>query len=526
MLSWIKNNWGGLLSIYISYAVIWASSWYLSVNFETLSNIASLFLPAGIRVSALILLPIRFWPAIVLAEYSAMVYIYGNEFLKGFYSLGEFIRFMLPVLTCMPFIILLKRSTGSLELGSVKHVFALMKWLLLSQVMTAIIMVTGSLQTGHIEQPFVVTALLSYVFGDMVGISIILPFVYIIHQMLNRSISIETKDVLQFLFASTVFITALTFLLLYYPALSYYVKLMALLPIIYAAIKHGWLGASATNFSVLIFILISEYISTSFDSVLESQLFMTITTIVSLLLGAAMTELNKSNRRLVEQNQEQIKINNELVMQMGKNQRLAKKLVDVQENERKSLSMELHDEIGQNITALKLNISAAKNINTDNHVESILNSIHEIAERTYDSAYDLMHSLRPRIIDELGIEEAIKSFRQVLARADINYNLNIDGDLKAIDEPLKIATYRILQEVVNNTIKHSGCRELEVMLRLDERYLILSFRDDGEGFDTSVQRDGFGIQGIDDRAAAFGGGLAIESSGAGTLINVKLPLFQ
>ena len=128
VLSWIKNNWGGLLSIYISYAVIWASSWYLSVNFETLSNIASLFLPAGIRVSALILLPIRFWPAIVLAEYSAMVYIYGDEFLKGFYSLGEFIRFMLPVLTCMPFIILLKRSTGSLELGSVKHVFALMKW--------------------------------------------------------------------------------------------------------------------------------------------------------------------------------------------------------------------------------------------------------------------------------------------------------------------------------------------------------------------------------------------------------------
>ena len=234
---------------------------------------------------------------------------------------------------------------------------------------------------------------------------------------------------------------------------------------------------------------------------------------------AAMSEQNRHNITLT-------KTNNQLIESSLKNQFLARKVVNIQEEERKAISMTLHDELGQNIYALKLNLMVVSNRIGESKLIPILNDMESIINIIYESTNTLMHWLRPIVLDELGLKAALyeDAFIKLLKNADIHYSTNIIGNLTLLNDELAIAIYRITQESITNAAKYSKAKHCELSLTMDNSIVELEIKDDGEGFDLKnrdKKASSFGIQGIEDRVLALGGNYTLTSNSTGTCHKAK-----
>ena len=223
------------------------------------------------------------------------------------------------------------------------------------------------------------------------------------------------------------------------------------------------------------------------------------------------------------------KSNKRLNLLLYKNKNLARRIVAIQEEERKVLSRDLHDEIGQNLTALQYHINAAKDTKDERELKSVLDSINEITALTYQSSYELMHWLRPMVLDDYGLEHALSNhiIVKLLSESDIQYHQSFSGNFKIINEEISTNIYRIAQECITNAAKHSKAKNLWLTLRLDGSYLMLIIKDDGVGFDIEQEfkrESGLGIEGIQDRLDAMEGTLDLTSDSNGTRYEITLQL--
>lgn len=180
-------------------------------------------------------------------------------------------------------------------------------------------------------------------------------------------------------------------------------------------------------------------------------------------------------------------------------------MVTVQENERKYLSQELHDELGQNLTALKTDLTVLS-IAQRNNENALVEGLKENAKAMYDSVYQIMHHLRPRELDELGLEQALKEgrFNSLLSKASIKYVAEINLS-SAISDEHQTAIYRICQEAVTNCVKHSTATELRLSLNTHEQYIRLAIMDNGKTKTTQQESGGYGLSFIEERVIALGG---------------------
>lgn len=235
--------------------------------------------------------------------------------------------------------------------------------------------------------------------------------------------------------------------------------------------------------------------------------------IVLLMLLTVILIISKSNKRL-----------NLLLL---KNKSLARRIVAIQEEERKLLSRDLHDEIGQNLTALQYHINAAKDSRDQTELHEMLNSIDEITAITYRSSYELMHWLRPMVLDDYGLEHALSNhiISKLLSESNIEYHQSFSGDFSGINDEISTNIYRIAQECITNAAKHSQAKNLWLTLSLKNECLKLTVRDDGIGFDVQAEfkrESGFGIEGIQDRLDAMEGTLELTSGSEGTRYKIIL----
>ena len=221
--------------------------------------------------------------------------------------------------------------------------------------------------------------------------------------------------------------------------------------------------------------------------------------------------------------------NKKLNKVVKKNQTLAKRIVAVQEEERKILSRDLHDEIGQNLTALRFHINAAQNLDAVEDLKDMINTIEKIASITYNSSYELMHWLRPIALDDHGVEYALSNhvIINLLKEADITYHKTVLGDLSVLDKEVSTNVYRIVQECITNAARHSKAENLwlDIDMRGDTLYVLI--RDDGNGFNVDKTFDiseGLGINGIKDRLAAMDGTYSLYSDKHGTRYNITIPV--
>ena len=225
------------------------------------------------------------------------------------------------------------------------------------------------------------------------------------------------------------------------------------------------------------------------------------------------------------------KNNLQLKQLVERNRYLARRIVAVQENERKALSGDLHDEIGQNLTALQLQVNAAKASSDSAEMTNLLDDINNLTTITYNSTQDLMHGLRPLVLNEYGLDRALSNhvITKLLDESNITYHKSFVGDFDDLSEEITTNMYRIAQECITNASKHSNAENLYVICSRSKQYLRMSIEDDGIGFDTkNVQRNthGLGLNNIQDRVDTMGGTYTVRSSSDGTAYEFSFPLNQ
>ncbi len=224
-----------------------------------------------------------------------------------------------------------------------------------------------------------------------------------------------------------------------------------------------------------------------------------------------------------------------LEAQVARARQLALDLMHAQESERKVVAQELHDEIGQALTALLLNLGALERRLAGTEDTRSLEHLTEarwLAEQTLGRTRTLSLDLRPPALDDLGLVAASRWYlEQVGQRSGLNVDFCVTGSEHPLSSDVALAVYRILQEAATNVCRHAGAERLNVTLVYAEDALHLQIEDDGRGFDPAALAAAgalyrsSGLLGMQERAAALGGECTITSApGRGTRIHVRIPL--
>jgi PAS domain S-box-containing protein len=207
------------------------------------------------------------------------------------------------------------------------------------------------------------------------------------------------------------------------------------------------------------------------------------------------------------------------------------RLMTVQEAERRTLARELHDAVGQELTALSLNLTIIEDSLpevTPRKVRERLEDSQELLEETTRHLRNIMVELRPPGLDELGLLAALKEHvSQVGRRAELAVSVTGVEPQPRLTPTQEIALFRIVQEALNNIVKHARAGEARVSLRQNTHAIVLSITDNGVGFDTTAKPImggyGMGTTTMRERAEAIGGRLQLQSApGRGTRVTVEL----
>ncbi|MBX7172362.1 MAG: hypothetical protein K1X72_15455 [Pyrinomonadaceae bacterium] len=203
----------------------------------------------------------------------------------------------------------------------------------------------------------------------------------------------------------------------------------------------------------------------------------------------------------------------------------SRQLIESQEAERKRIATELHDGLGQNLVVIKNR--AALGIKKGEDKERVvkeLNNISESATQALDEVREITNNLRPQLLDRLGLTKAINAMLKKLSGV-IEIESEIDSIDNIFNENEEISIYRIVQESLNNVIKHADATVVSVKIKRNEDNILIRIKDNGKGFDSANIKSGLGLVGLKERSQLLNGELLIDSKiGAGTTIKVKIQL--
>jgi signal transduction histidine kinase len=211
---------------------------------------------------------------------------------------------------------------------------------------------------------------------------------------------------------------------------------------------------------------------------------------------------------------------------------LSRRLLQAQEEERRAIARELHDEVGQILTVLKINLVLTQREVRDQVGPRLLAESVDLVDRLIGQVRDLWRNLRPSLLDELGLPSALQALVDSAAkRAGLDVEFQTDPRIERLAPDWEITCYRVVQESLTNVIRHSRARCVRVELAQSEAYFQISVSDDGIGFDVEEVLSGtsagahMGVLGMRERLSLVGGTLSIESRpGHGTQVRVSLPL--
>jgi signal transduction histidine kinase len=208
-------------------------------------------------------------------------------------------------------------------------------------------------------------------------------------------------------------------------------------------------------------------------------------------------------------------------------QELSARLVRTQENERRSLARELHDEVGQSLSAILMEAESAVCADDPRETHEHLQSIRGLAERTVNEVRDLALLLRPSMLDDFGLVPALNwHARETAKRTGLKITVSADEDADNLPDEHKTCLYRLVQEALNNSARHGSARTVEVSVKRVSGRVLFTVRDDGVGFDPNLVR-GMGLLGMEERVRRLGGRLRIDSQlGQGTVVSAELPVAE
>ena len=209
---------------------------------------------------------------------------------------------------------------------------------------------------------------------------------------------------------------------------------------------------------------------------------------------------------------------------------LSARLLEAQEEERRLISRELHDEVGQALTGVLVEMANLSNLmrhKEESALSAKADEIKRLLEESISVVRNMALLLRPSMLDDLGLVPALQwQAREVSKRNGIWVKVAAEEVSDELTEDHKTCIYRIVQEALHNIVKHADARNVKITVTQEPDRLLLSIQDDGRGFNPPQER-GMGLIGMEERVSALGGRLAVESAiGEGTLLRVALPLPQ
>jgi signal transduction histidine kinase len=257
-----------------------------------------------------------------------------------------------------------------------------------------------------------------------------------------------------------------------------------------------------------------------------------------LALKKSLEDIQDWNRQLEEKIEERTRQLQESYRQIeqkeGVRRQLLQKVLMVQEEERKRVARELHDETTQSILALVMRLEAAAALPDAEvgRIKQMLNDIRKLAVGTLDSVHSMIFDLRPSVLDDLGLLSAIRWYAQNrLNTDDVKARVEVTGEERDLPPQVEIALFRVAQEAITNIARHAGAHNALVNVEFKEKSITIEVEDDGRGFDMTKldprpgASEGVGLMGMRERVELLGGRFQIESQpGRGTHIVVEVPL--
>lgn len=245
----------------------------------------------------------------------------------------------------------------------------------------------------------------------------------------------------------------------------------------------------------------------------QAYVFLTATLIAIILTSLYLI---RSNRLIF----------NQLAVLSEQRSDLAQKLISSQESTLRHISLELHDDFGQILTAMGMMLGRARNqLPEGSQLRTDLLEVREIAQTTLDKVRSLSQALHPVMLDEAGLEPTIEWYLPVVERqAGIGISYEKSGAPFPIHGNAAVHIYRVLQEALNNVTRHSGAKKAWVRLRFTSDELQLQVEDRGAGFSPTAPRQGIGLVAMRERAELLGGTISItRPADGGTLVSMRVP---
>jgi signal transduction histidine kinase len=252
-------------------------------------------------------------------------------------------------------------------------------------------------------------------------------------------------------------------------------------------------------------------------------------TIIGIILGLLLVGFIVSILFLYQRRQQRHEQEMTIIKDMYEKEALRSQL-EIQENTFKTIAQELHDNIGQMLSVAKLSLSALP-IAKDHMAFDQLKNSQEVLNKAIGDLSNLTKGLHTDRIAQVGLAESIRFEIYAIRKAGlVNARFHVEGVEEEFNEQKAIFIFRIFQEAINNSLKHSGATEITVNMQYRADGFLLEIRDDGVGFDVERQQrqatsySGVGLKSMFNRAKLIGADLTIESGeGGGTLILISLP---
>ena len=256
-------------------------------------------------------------------------------------------------------------------------------------------------------------------------------------------------------------------------------------------------------------------------------------------IGEMSVALDQSKQdlenKVAERTRELLASRNEALRADADKRKLIQKVNSIIEDERKSIAVEIHDELNASLIAVRLEAQSigalAGKAEAGPEVEEIrvkAQAITRLALDLYANGRRLVRRLRPEVLDMLGLHGAVEEMlRHYDSGSGCRFAFHSEGDFSRLGNELAISAYRIVQEALSNVMKHAGASNAQVTLVLDDEHDVLriAVEDDGQGFDPAVSSEGIGIIGMRERVYALHGTMAVRSAPQrGTTVEIALPL--
>lgn len=280
--------------------------------------------------------------------------------------------------------------------------------------------------------------------------------------------------------------------------------------------------------------IVNNYSSDQFDLLRQTAPQLTIAIInTRLYLNTKKSEedIRKYSQDLEKTNRELVDIHKDVARHRKELQLLSERIVLIQEEERKNLSRELHDQTGQALVALKTNLGIIDQLLPEyaHDARHRLRKSKQLLDKTMEEVRSLSFRLRPPMLDDLGLVPTIRSYsRDFTARTKIAVNLISNIKDKRLQSDLALSLYRMVQEALTNVVKHSDAKTVQINVYHEDSELILSIKDDGKGFDIEkirqdgVNEHGVGLLGMRERFTSIGAEFQILSKeGEGTKLTAR-----